>query len=64
MPNKAILCYICSWSHVYSCFGGLISEHEVPNGGVRERTKGAEGVYNVIGRKTISINQSSSLPHP
>jgi hypothetical protein len=25
----------------------------VPNGGVRERTEGAEGVYNPIGRATI-----------
>jgi hypothetical protein len=29
MPNKAILCYICSWSHeslhVYSLVGGLVS---------------------------------------
>ena len=24
MPDKAILCYICSWSHVYSLFGGLV----------------------------------------
>ena len=25
MPDKAILCYICSWSHVYSLIGGLDS---------------------------------------
>jgi hypothetical protein len=24
MFNKAILCYICSWSHVYSLVGGLV----------------------------------------
>jgi hypothetical protein len=29
-----------------------------PNGGDRERTKEAEGVYNHIGRKTISTNQT------
>ncbi|XP_076796740.1 uncharacterized protein LOC117715751 isoform X2 [Arvicanthis niloticus] len=32
-------------------------EHGVPNGGVRERTEGAEGVCNPIGR-TISTNQT------
>jgi hypothetical protein len=34
------------------------TEHRVPNGGVRERTEGAEGVYNPIGRTTISANQT------
>ena len=24
MPEKAILCYICSWSHVYSLVSGLV----------------------------------------
>jgi hypothetical protein len=24
MPDKAILCYICSWSHVYSLVSGLV----------------------------------------
>ena len=24
MPDKAILCYICSWSHVYSLVDGLV----------------------------------------
>jgi hypothetical protein len=33
------------------------SEHGIPNGGVRERTEGAEGVSNPLGRTTISINQ-------
>jgi hypothetical protein len=33
------------------------TEHRVPNGGVRERTEGAEGVCNPIGRTTISTNQ-------
>jgi hypothetical protein len=35
------------------------------NGGVRERTEGAEGVCNPIGRTTVSINQAP-LPtrHP
>jgi hypothetical protein len=34
------------------------TEHGVPNGGVRERTEGAERVCNPIGRATISTNQS------
>jgi hypothetical protein len=33
------------------------TEHGVPNGGVRERTEGAEGVCNPIGGTTISTNQ-------
>jgi hypothetical protein len=37
------------------------TEHKVPNvfpnGGIKERTKGAEGVCNHIGRTTISIKQ-------
>jgi hypothetical protein len=35
------------------------TDHTVPNEGVRERTEGAEGVCNPIGRTTISTNQSS-----
>jgi len=31
-----------------------------PNGGVRGRTEGSEGVCNVIGRTTISTNQTPS----
>jgi hypothetical protein len=34
------------------------TEYKVPNGGVRERTKGAEGVSNLIGRAKISSNQT------
>jgi hypothetical protein len=34
------------------------TEHGVPNGRVRERTEGAEGVCNPIGRTTISTNQT------
>ena len=34
------------------------TECGVPNRGVRERTKGVEGVCNPIGRTTISINQT------
>jgi hypothetical protein len=30
---------------------------QFPNGGIRERSEGAEGVCNPIGRKTISTNQ-------
>jgi hypothetical protein len=37
--------------------------HRVPNGGVVERTEGAEGVCNPIGRTTISANQTPSS-HP
>ena len=33
-------------------------EHRVHNGRVRERTDGVEGVYNPIGRTTISTNQT------
>jgi len=34
----------------------LWTEYRDPNGGVRERTEGVEGVCNPIGRTTISIN--------
>jgi len=37
------------------------TEHWDPNGGIRERTEGAEGVCNSIGRATLSINQT---PNP
>ena len=36
----------------------FLAEHEVPNRGVRERTEGVEGVYNLIVRTTISTNQT------
>jgi hypothetical protein len=39
----------------------LWTEHRVPNGGVRERTKGAEGFSNPIGRTTIATNQTPGL---
>jgi len=39
-------------------------EHGDSNGGVRERTKGAEEVCNPIGRTTISTNQSPPPPPP
>jgi len=35
------------------------TEQGDPNGGVREKTEGAEGVCNTIGRTTISTNQTS-----
>jgi len=38
------------------------TENWVPNGGVRERTEGAEGDCNPIGRTTISINQTPRAP--
>jgi hypothetical protein len=34
------------------------TEHGDPNGGVRERTEGAERVCSPIGRTTISTNQT------
>jgi hypothetical protein len=34
------------------------TENRVPSEGVRERTEGAEGVCNPIGRTTIAINQT------
>ena len=34
------------------------TEHAHPNGGVRGRTEGAEGVCNLIGRTKISTNQT------
>jgi len=34
------------------------TEHGDPNGGVRERTEGAEEVCKPIGRTTISTNQT------
>jgi hypothetical protein len=34
------------------------TKHKVPNGGVRERTGGAEWVCNPIGRTTISTTQT------
>jgi hypothetical protein len=38
------------------------SEHVVPNGGVIKKPKGAEGVYNPIGRATILTNQTLEIP--
>jgi hypothetical protein len=37
------------------------AEHGVPNGGVRERTEGAEGVCNPIGRTIIPTNQTTLI---
>jgi hypothetical protein len=34
------------------------TEHGVLNGGVREKTEGAEGLCNLIGRTIISTNQT------
>jgi hypothetical protein len=34
------------------------TEHRDPSGEVRATTVRAEGVYNLIGRRTISINQT------
>jgi hypothetical protein len=38
------------------------TEHRDPNGGVRGRTEGAEGVYNPIGRTSISTKQTPRAP--
>ena len=38
------------------------TEHEDPNGGVRGRTDGAEGVFNPILRRTIPTNQTLLPP--
>jgi len=38
------------------------TENWVPNGGVRERIEGAEGVFNPIGRTTISTNKTPPPP--
>jgi hypothetical protein len=38
------------------------TEHGVPNGEVREKTEGAEGVCNPIGKTTISTNQNTTTP--
>jgi hypothetical protein len=35
-----------------------LDEYRVPNGGGRERTEGAEGVCNPIGRKTLSTKHT------
>jgi hypothetical protein len=40
----------------------MLTGNGVPNGGVRGRTEGAEGVCKPIGRPTISTNQN--LPAP
>jgi hypothetical protein len=37
----------------------LRTENRDNNGGVRERTEGAEGVFKTIGGTTISTNQTS-----
>jgi hypothetical protein len=37
-------------------------KHRDPNGRVRERTEGAEGVCNPIGKTTISTNQIPQTP--
>jgi hypothetical protein len=34
------------------------TEHEVLNGRGRKRTEGTEGIFNPIGRTTISTNQT------
>jgi hypothetical protein len=38
------------------------TEHRDPNGGIRGRTEGVEGVCNPIGRTTISTNQTPRVP--
>jgi hypothetical protein len=38
------------------------AEHRVPNGGARERTEGGKGIFNPIGRTTISAIQTPKAP--
>jgi hypothetical protein len=38
------------------------TDHGIPSAGVRGRTEGAEGVCNLIGRTTISTNQTLQSP--
>jgi hypothetical protein len=38
------------------------TEHRVPKGGVRERTEGPESVCNLIGKTTISTNETPPPP--
>jgi hypothetical protein len=39
-----------------------LTELMVPNGGVREKTEGPEGLCKPIGRTTISTNQTTPPP--
>jgi hypothetical protein len=39
--------------------GNHLTEHGLSNGGIRQRTKGAERVYNTIGRTTVSSNETT-----
>ena len=48
-------CRDCKSQEVFSETVNYRTEHEDPNGGVRERT---EGVCNPIGRTTLSANQT------
>jgi hypothetical protein len=45
---------------VFRCW----TEHWNPNGAVRERTEGADRLFNPILRTTISTNQDSPPPPP
>jgi hypothetical protein len=49
------------------CFENTVNHYTgwrrgAPNGGVRERTEGAERVCNPIGRTTMSTNQTPRAP--
>ena len=48
-------------THRHMLSANHYTEHMIPNGGVRERTEGAEGVFNFTGR-TISTNQTPPTP--
>jgi hypothetical protein len=52
------LCQHLTNTDVWMLAANHWTEHRDPSGGVRESTKGAEGVFNPIGRSTISTNQT------
>jgi hypothetical protein len=47
MPNKAVLCYIYSWSHVYSLVGSLVPGSSGGSGLVGLQTPSAPSVLSV-----------------
>ena len=56
-------CLVKIFSATMKCLGADDidrTDHRVSNGGVRERTKGVEGVCNPKGRKNNSITNRSS----
>jgi hypothetical protein len=66
MPNKAILCYICNWSHgslhVYSLFGGLLPGSSGGGGLVGWYCCSSYGVANPFSSFSPSSNSSTGVP--